>query len=309
MESERHKHKPWRYIFNFFLTFNTIKQLSFGLFFFISYTSILSILHLHILEEGYSITNMIHSILGLALGLLLVFRTNTAYDRWWEGRKLLGALVNDSRNLALKVESLYKNSSEKRYMGRMIAAYCFSLKAHLRDEDSTKVCLNLLTETELNQLEKQKHQPNLIAKWMYRLAYQKHEKGQLSEVQLLTLNEHLQAFTDIIGGCERIKKTPMPFAYSIHLRQFLNLYFVTLPFVLIPELGYWAILLIALIYYALAGLRVIGEEIEEPFGTDENDLPVEAICHTIFNNIHEILEIEKPTEESLKFTFLEEVGQ
>lgn len=255
-------------------------------------------------------STMVHSILGLALGLLLVFRTNTAYDRWWEGRKLLGALVNNSRNIAIKISTYFESQEDKEYMSRMTAAYAFALKSHLRDRDAAKRIfdLHLITEKEYQDLRKYKHVPNEIARRMYELTTKRHSEGSLTEMQFLSFEKHLASLTDIIGGCERIKKTPMPLAYGIHLRQFLNLYIFTLPFNLVHALHYWTIPLLMVTYYALAGLKTIGEEIEEPFGTDNNDLPVNQIAHTIYNNIYETTQLTQPkTFEKISETHEEEV--
>ena len=257
------------------------------------YTLILVYFKIDIWEKPSS---MVHSILGLALGLLLVFRTNTAYDRWWEGRKLLGALVNNSRNIAIKVSIYFESKEDKEFMSRMTAAYVFALKSHLRDRDAAKRIfdLHLITETEYQDLRKYKHIPNEIAHRMYELTTKRYNEGVLKEMEFLSFEKHLASLTDIIGGCERIKKTPMPIAYGIHLRQFLNLYIFSLPFNLVHALHYWTIPLLVVTYYALAGLKTIGEEIEEPFGTDANDLPVNQIAHTIYNNIYETTRLPQP---------------
>lgn len=277
------------------LIWNThmLRKLSIGLLVIVAYTLALVYFKVVIWKEP---STMVHSILGLALGLLLVFRTNTAYDRWWEGRKLLGALVNNSRNIAIKISTYFDKPADKEYMSRMTAAYAFALKAHLRDGDAAKRIfdLHLITETEYQALRKLKHVPNEVARRMYALANERYSNGNLKEMQFLSFEKHLAALTDIIGGCERIKKTPMPMAYGIHLRQFLNLYIFSLPFNLVHALGYWTIPLLAVTYYALAGLKTIGEEIEEPFGTDNNDLPVNQIAHTIYNNIYETTGIAQP---------------
>lgn len=278
------------------LLWNThmLHELWLGLLIITAYTFALVYFKVDIWKEPNS---MVHSILGLALGLLLVFRTNTAYDRWWEGRKLLGALVNNARNIAIKVKTYFNTKEDQAFMTRMIAAYCFALKSHLRDKDAANrlLELHLITEKEFNHLKKFQHKPNEIARTMYELANKRYEEGKMKEMQYLSFEKHLAALTDIIGGCERIKKTPMPKAYGIHLRQFLNLYVFTLPFNLIHSLQFWSVPLIVVTYYALAGLKKIGEEIEEPFGTDNNDLPVNQIAHTIYNNVFEVVGIPQPS--------------
>jgi ion channel-forming bestrophin family protein len=279
------------YALNRLFDLNVFKKLFLGLFLIGAYTFALTYLHVEIYKNEYKISNIIHSLLGIALGLLLVFRTNTAYERWWEGRKILGGLNNASRCLAIQVQSYFKTEEDKVYLGRMIVAYAFALKNHLRDilsiEDNPT-----LTSDEKDVLTKIHHKPNKIASLISQFISQKHHQQEISDIELLNLTNLLNEFTNAIGGCERIKRTPMPLAYRVHLSQFLTLYLITLPLVIIHELQYWSILILVFTYYALVGLRYIGEEIEDPFGTDVNDLPMDSICENIHKNIFEILEIK-----------------
>lgn len=264
----------------------TARKLALGLLTLGIYTFLLVYLHLDVFKTEYKLTGMVHSILGLALGLLMVFRTNTAYDKWWEGRKLLGALVNNSRNLAIKIQNYFPNPSDRTHLKKLLSAYPLSLRNHLRDNDKLQD-IHLSAE-QANILMKANHAPNALAKSMYHFVSRKNTEGELSDIKFLSLDTHLQELTNIIGACERIKNTPLPKAYVVHLRQFLNLYMFTLPFPLVHELGYWSILVIMVIFYALAGVKNIGEEIEQPFGTDANDLPLDSICERIVKNIEEI---------------------
>jgi ion channel-forming bestrophin family protein len=252
-------------------------------------TFLLVYLHLDVFKTEYKLTSMVHSILGLALGLLLVFRTNTAYDKWWEGRKLLGSLVNNSRNLAIKSSVYFSSSQDKDTFRRLLSAFPIALRNHLRDEDKM-LDLGVLPELYQHQLKSKQHIPNELIKEMYRLISQKNTQYSLSDFKFLSIDNHLRELTDITGACERIKNTPLPKAYTVHLRQFLNLYLFTLPLPLVHELAYWSVPTILVIFYALAGVKNIGEEIEEPFGKDKNDLPLDAICQRITLNIEEIFE-------------------
>lgn len=240
-------------------------------------------------------SSTIFSLLGLVLGLLLVFRTNTAYDRWWEGRRMLGALVNNARNLALKFNAyLPKSDFENRnFYVSMIGNYGIAMKEHLRDG----VLWDELDEIEaqyLNQLMSAKHVPNKIAGLMYEKTNQLYIDGIFTAEQFLVLDKQIESFTDVVGACERIKNTPIPFSYSVHLKKFLFFYIGLLPFALIHDMGYWSIPVMVLVFYAFAGLEVIGEEIEDPFGKDVNDLPTDKISINININVKEIL-LQSPT--------------
>ncbi|MDA9312510.1 hypothetical protein N8371_06710 [Vicingaceae bacterium] len=235
-------------------------------------------------------TFQIHSLLGFVIGLLLVFRTNTAYERWWEGRKQWGAMVNNSRNFALKINAMLPASDvESRILyKKLIPNYVYAMKEHLRKG----VDLDELEENEFqsnNELGKFKHIPNQIVQAMYIRLQQVYKDGKITGDQLITIDRELNAFTDIIGACERIKKTPIPFSYNLFLKKFIFAYTVTLPFGLAYDLGYWTIPICTFILYIFGSLELLAEEIEDPFGTDANDLNTDGISETIRDNVREIL--------------------
>lgn len=242
--------------------------------------------------ENYYLKNLFHlnTLLGFALSLLLVFRTNTAYDRWWEGRKLWGALVNNSRNLAIKLNALLPadDKENKEYFSRMIPLYAKVLKEHLQLE-YTRFTLDQNEHPDLQYLDADKHAPNQIASFITGRIIELHKKGVITGEQLIFLNSEVMSFTDICGACERIKNTPIPYSYSAFIKKFIFLYVIMLPFGYSFTLGYWVMLVVAIVFYVLASLEVIAEEIEDPFGTDENDLPMGKIADNIQKHICEIL--------------------
>jgi len=235
---------------------------------------------------------MMHSLLGFAISMLLVFRTNTAYDRWWEGRRLWGALTNNSRNFALKLAALLpkEEKDHRSFFKKIIPAYAQALHNHLHKE---KTRLALFEDKEhaqyLKNIEEDKHVPNQLALLMYQQVHQLQKDGLLQSEHLYYLNTELQAFTDICGGCERIKNTPIPFSYSVFIKKFIFFYVMTLPFGYVFSMGYYVIPVVAFIFYVLASLELIAEEIEDPFGGDENDIPTSKIAANIHNNVWEIL--------------------
>jgi ion channel-forming bestrophin family protein len=280
--------KEWFSLIFEFHKSDTLRKLIYIIVLYGFYTAAIVYIELHYNELKSTIA--IHSLIGFVLGLLLVFRTNTAYDRWWEGRKLLGALVNTSRNLALKINTFLpeKETDKRKLFSQLISNYCFSMKNHLRDKKIiSELDLNSgLTEKELNN---KNHLPNYIAQKIYSETKSMYDQKIISDNIYITLDDQVKQFTDIIGGCERIKKTPIPYSYNIFLKKFIFIYTMTLPLGLATTFEYWAIPISIFILYILASLELLAEEIEDPFGEDTNDLPVDEICKTIKKNTVEIL--------------------
>ncbi|RZL17293.1 MAG: hypothetical protein EOO89_08590, partial [Pedobacter sp.] len=211
------------------------------------------------------------------------FRTNTAYDRWWEGRKQLGALTNASRNLAIKLHAFLKKEEDKSFYRLMIPSYAFSLNNHLKENEDFHELDPVL------DLKREHHLPNQIASKMYGRLSALEKDHQLTPTQMLLINEEMRSLTDVCGACERIKNSPIPFTYSVFIKKFIFLYVLTLPFGWVFSIGYFIVPVIIFILYAFASLELIAEEIENPFGKDENDLPVDQICHNIRKHVSEII--------------------
>jgi len=230
---------------------------------------------------------VIYSLIGFVLSLLLVFRTNTAYDRWWEGRKKWGSLVNDSRNLALKINSMVDLKTDLEFFGRMIPNYAFAMKEHLRE--GVLVEELQLTEEEKVDISKVDHKPSYVAMKMYERLDDLKKRKEITQEEFLSIDKNLLSFSDIIGACERIKKTPIPFSYAMFLKKFIFIYVVTLPIAFIISLGYYTIPIAMFVFYVLVSIEILAEEIEDPFGKDANDLDTDGISTTIRSNVQEIL--------------------
>lgn len=299
---EKNPLKGWALFFaRLFFDFNTLRRLFWALVVLNIFVVILLILDIDHITGGLKLGGTLHSIMGVALGLLLVFRTNTAYERWSEGRKLLGGLVNACREIAIKAFAFFPKKEDRNTVARLLAAYSYALRNHLRDEKTIDYH-HLLSQHEVELLAQAQHHPNWIAKRLYQFVYQAYQTKQIDGFQFQNLDNLANQLTDISGGCERIRSTPMPQAYKMHLFHFLVLYFSTLPFVMISDLQYWTLPVISLIFYSLAGLKAIGNEIEEPFGEDSNDLPVDVICQKIEANVYEILQISLDNAELSEVT-------
>jgi putative membrane protein len=234
--------------------------------------------------------SVMHTLLGFVISFLLVFRTNTAYERWWEGRKLWGALVNNSRNLAMKLSAILPpEDPDRTFFRKTIPMYAVALKNHLRSEDARVELFDDLPPEVQQKIDLEKHVPNQVASLMLRQAHDLLESGKITGEQLLFLNAELQSFTDICGACERIKNTPIPYSYSVFIKKFVIIYVATLPFGFVFSLGYYVVPIVGFIFFVLASLELIAEEIEEPFGADENDLPLGKMARGIQMHIHELI--------------------
>ncbi|MEJ7557767.1 MAG: bestrophin family ion channel [Pedobacter sp.] len=251
------------------------------------FSGLIAFIELNYLKLGESVhvrnIGMMHTLLGLVISLLLVFRTNTSYDRWWEGRKLLGALTNVSRNFAIKIKSLRLDESHVEFFEYGIPKFAFALKEHLREKQYFG------KNSFLIEVDGGKHIPNQVATSLSMRVYDLLAAGSITQEQLIILTADIQQFTDICGGCERIKKTPIPFSYSAFIKKFVFVYVLTLPIGWVFSLGYFVVPIVPFILYVLASLELIAEEIEDPFGFDANDLPVDIICDNIEKHVSEIL--------------------
>jgi len=240
-------------------------------------------------------TEQVHALLGFVISLLLVFRTNTAYDRWWEGRKLWGGLVNNTRNLSIKLNGFLPKEEHglRNYFFTLISNYCFASRDHLRElpADADLTFNETFNPGMLHKEDgaKFKHIPNRLAMLMFEKLQSLHANKIISGEQFYILNAEFQYFTDFIGACERIKYTPIPFSYSLFIKKFIFLYVITMPFGFVYDFGYWTIPIVMLVFYILASIELIAEEIEDPFGMDDNDLPSDELSKKIEANIKEIL--------------------
>ncbi|UFH55934.1 bestrophin family protein [Spirosoma sp. KNUC1025] len=282
--------KDWAGALRHFHTSFSIRVLLRRVAFVSLYGILLTLIDQHLIVVNLPFDGTLFSLLGITLSLLLVFRTNTAYDRFWEGRRQWGSLVNYSRNLAVLLDSLLPDEAKanRTYFASTLANFALALKGHLRNG----VDMAELEDTgdgELQTLSQYGHIPSRIAALLLRRIQTLRQDNIVNDADLITIRLYHQALLDITGSCERIKKTPIPFSYSFFIKLFITVYVLLIPFVLVETYGYFAIPATTLAAYALIGIEMIGDEIEEPFGLDCNDLPLNQIAQTIGRNMHEIL--------------------
>lgn len=279
--------KDWFKLIIQFHKSDTFRRLFFSMISIGIYAGLVVYFELHFFHINTKNPTVMHSILGFVLSMLLVFRTNSAYDRWWEGRKIWGSFVNNSRNLSLKLSTISNHKGDREDFKLLITNYIFSVKNHLRGKyiqsefQDTKTLL-------LTEFADAEHKPNLIAKHLYKKIFMLHQNKDLTAEHLVILNDELKSFTDNCGACERIKNTPIPYSYNIFLKKMIFLYCMSLPIFFGNEFGYITIAITVIVLYVFASIELIAEEIEDPFGEDENDLPLDDICKRIKTNLTEI---------------------
>ncbi len=241
------------------------------------WSAMVVLIHKHV--RHLEIPPTVHTLVGLALGLLLVFRTNSSYERFWEGRKSWGRIINSSRNIARTAGSLLK--TQRATLDLILlwtAAFPYASMNSLRKTRGLGPLEERLPPAAVAEVLAAAHVPLAVAQQIS-LALARHRSdGTFAERCIIYLDDMVRRLVDEIGECERIQNTPLPFAYVVHLRRALVLYLTTLPFVLVDPFGWLTTVCMLLISYVLLGIDEIGVEIENPFGTDSNDLPIESFC-------------------------------
>ncbi len=229
-------------------------------------------------RESKALEPLGHTLLGVAVGLLIVFRNNSSYDRYWEGRKQWGGIVNASRSL-LRGAVAYAGPADD--LARLAAAYALALKQHLRGNPDLGEVKPLVPAAVFDAASSAANPPSVLALAMSRWVEARLAAGKLDANLARHLEAQVTALLDHQGACERILRTPIPFAFAVHIKQLMMLYLATLPLVLVAKMNWGAVPAVAVIVFGLLGIEEAGVEIEDPFGDDPNDLPLENLCAVI----------------------------
>ncbi|MRG98338.1 hypothetical protein GF068_41460 [Polyangium spumosum] len=253
------------------------------------------------------LTTIPFTLIGLALSIFLGFRNNTSYDRFWEGRKLWGGLVNTTRTVTRQILTLVNEpearkdeagrpaeseaiATFRREMVYRVIGYTHALRLHLRDQDRLEELAPFLSATEVEALKGELNRPIAILQSMSFRLRDAWQRGWIHAYHLPVLEQSLSVLTDLQGGCERIKSTPIPLSYTSLIHQLVALYCFALPFGIVKTVGVFTPVVVGIVAYAFYGLDAIGDEIENPFGTDPNDLPLSTISRMIEVNLRQRLD-------------------
>jgi len=246
------------------------------------YGFVVHYIELQVLHEDFKVDS-VQSVLGLVFGGLLVFRTNSAYARWWEGRTLWGTLVNNSRNLIEKVCCLAQVPLvEREDVTRLLIGFAYALRNHLRRDGRLQDVPGFE-----NDQANPTHVPNYIVALLYQRLGQWRRENLIIDQELRIMDVNANALLDVCGGCERIARTPMVVSYVHYLRVCIVLYLLALPWTMDATL---MMPMVTMLWaYFLCGMELIAEIIEEPFGRERDDLPLDDICSGIHAALLEIL--------------------
>lgn len=256
----------------------------------VAVATVVTILH-------YQFNQMVHltplpfTLIGLALSIFLGFRNNTSYQRYWEGRILWGRMVNVSRTFARRVTTLIQDDTGElhRYLIRTQAAYVHALRIRLRSE-SYEQLERLLGAEETQRIADRSNPPIAILETLANRIRKAYDNGRIHALHLPLIENALETMTDVQGGCERIRSTPIPFSYTVLIHRIVAVYCFGLPFGIVESVGEFTPFVALLVSYAFLGLDTIGDEIEEPFGAEAHDLPLNALSTMIEINVRETID-------------------
>ena len=256
-----------------------------------------------------TLTTIPFTLIGLPLAIFLGFRNNTAYARFWEGRRLWGEIVYQGRILSRQCQSLIsdeviadaKNGLDDvriRIIYRSIA-FAHALRHFLRDTDTNADIQHLLTPSEFQEMQSYLNKPDfLMLKMGVDLGLCLRNK-KIDQNIAVAIDSTLSGMCAAAASCERIKSTPIPFSYTLLLHRTAYIYCFLLPFGLVDSIGLMTPFVVAVVAYTFFGLDALGDEIEEPFGMESNDLPLSGICRSIEINLRESIrdrDIPSPME-------------
>lgn len=249
-----------------------------------------------VLEDDWALFGKIHNpnlgqfhlVFSFVLAIVISFRVNTTYSRWWEGRNLWGSLVNDCRNISMKFENFVGLERHHEFYDYLLI-FPHVLKSHLR-KDSDAIQREFARIGAEYDTKSNVHACVQLVNKMYKAINDLRKNGDLSMEQYLSLDTHLVSIINVTGGCERIASTPVPLSFSFFVKQGLLFYSLIFPFGWADKFGYLIIPMMLVMLYILLGLELMAEELEDPFGTDDNDLQLDTISNNIMRNVTAIAE-------------------
>ncbi len=243
------------------------------------------------------------TLFGIALALFLGFRNNASYDRFTEGRRLWGSLLNTTRSLtrqALTLPDKPRDVKETSLFVNYLIALAYSLKHQLRQTDSGPDLDRILSPALAIRVKAARYQPVFLARELGQWVQTCKNRGHIDSIAQRSFDNNINQITDIIGGCERIAGTLIPYSYSVLLHRTIYIYCFLLPLGLVESLGWMMPIIVTFIAHTYVALEAIADELETPFGLSPNDLALDAICRNLENSLLEMddrpLRVDTPTD-------------
>ncbi|WP_430613124.1 bestrophin family protein [Flavobacterium sp. JP2137] len=252
--------------------------------------------HINFPQTEFPLNVTVFTLMGISLAIFLGFCNSAAYDRFWEGRKLWGSLVIHSRSLAFQLLNYIDTSKkEQSYSLDLIIAFSYALNGQLRNQDAMSDMRRLLPEAFCDYLADKKYKPAVILNELTRWLHVQHKEGKIDSVEKIRIDQNINELSVILGGCERILHTRIPFVYFVLLHRTVYVYCFMLPFGLIDTISWAMPFFVTFVGYSFIALDAIVAEISEPFGFEENDLALDNMCQNIEYSLCELA--EKPLPE------------
>jgi putative membrane protein len=252
--------------------------------------------HGHLFSYKINLNPAAFTLVGIALAIFLGFCNSAAYDRYWEGRKLWGSLIINTRSVVRQVTTyLHADKYPSHEFAKMAIAFSYALKHQLRKTDATPDIERLLPEDVAIHVRSANFKPVIILREMASWIDRAHQEGHIDSITKMGIDANLDKLSDIVGGCERIANNPIPFSYYVLLHRTVYIFCFLLPFGLVDSIGWMTPVIVMFIGYTFMALDAIVDEISEPFGTEPNDLALNSMCITIEHSLSEMvnLPIEK----------------
>ncbi|EMJ5422084.1 bestrophin family protein [Klebsiella aerogenes] len=237
-------------------------------------------------QLGIHLTVAPFSLLGIAIAIFLGFRNNATYSRFVEARALWGTMIIAQRNIMRLIINLLPDEKEiHNTISDYLIAFSWSLKNQLRNNDASYEVYRILPKSLFLTVMNSAYPTNKILLLLGNEIGKLQKQGLISDINFSLINNSINELAHVQGGCERIANTPVPFAYTLILQRTVYLFCTLLPFALVTDLRYMTPFVSVFISYAFLAWDALAEQLEKPFGTESNDLPLNAICNTIERNL------------------------
>lgn len=254
-----------------------------------AFAGLITFLHGQVYHWKVSLNFVPFTLIGLTLAIFLGFRNSTSYARYWEARTLWGALLNESRSLVRQALTLDIEPSQASLLAARLTAFTHALRHQLRQTDPRSDLERLLTPADCDRLASIRYKPAVLLLMAGEWLRDRYRVGDLNPILVQAMDSHLGRLGEVLGGCERIASTPIPFTYAVIIHRTIYFYCMLLPFGLIDSIQWMTPVVVTFIAYTFFALEALAAEIEEPFGTAANDLPLDALSNMIELTLDELL--------------------
>ncbi|MDB5730370.1 MAG: hypothetical protein JWQ03_265 [Variovorax sp.] len=254
-----------------------------------AFAMLVTLLHGRLFQWKIPLNFVPFSLIGLTLAIFLGFRNSTSYARYWEARTLWGVLLNETRSLVRQALTLCDEPARASVLAARLTAFVHALRHQLRGTDPEADFQRLLPSADCERLLRARYKPAVALLMAGEWIRDSRQQGRLASALVQAMELPLGHLSEALGGCERIASTPIPFTYAVIIHRTIYLYCVLLPFGLVDAIGAMTPVIVAFIAYTFFALEALGAEIEEPFGTAQNDLALDAMSRMIEDTLREML--------------------